>query len=174
MTGRIRLAILILLCLAGLTGCTSRYYYGQRGTFDASDLAGIWQADYSQYDLAGTYAPRSGIEIITLRMDGTFQQSFSGTYISQCGDWWLESRWILHLAGARLFLYGAAGGAYTVDCEGNSVELDGTELLLCARLKPSAPGGIVLQHLTIGDPDAPKVIEFRRIANTMPTNAQAH
>jgi len=172
--------ILLLLCSGSMMTCVVVENLSPPKSFVPSDLAGTWQADYDQYDIPdGLSMGRvHGVETITLRTDGTYQQVFSGVYTGPWNKWWLEDGWILHLRGARLFIMGIKAAEYFAqgeaeahweDCLGREIELDGTELILCAKPDPNAPGGIILEHLPVGDPDSPEIVEFHRIAAPVPT-----
>jgi len=172
--------LLVLLCGGGMITCVAVSVLSPPRTFAPSDLVGTWQVDYDQYDIPDGLSEGRvhGVETITLRANGAYQQVFSGVYTGPWNKWWLEDGWILHLQGARLFIMGikaaeyfarGEAGAHVQGCSGKYIELDGTELILCAKPDPDAPGGIILEHLPVGDPDSPEIVEFHRIVAPVPT-----
>ncbi|MCB9132121.1 MAG: hypothetical protein H6647_14460 [Anaerolineales bacterium] len=143
------------------------------------DVVGTWQADYSQFAVPDIVLPLGfsfvkGIETVILESDGTFQQTFSGdTEETTHGVWTLEDGDILHLKGAKVYVYGlqfaerlASGQARAsgYDCHGQPIEVSGSDLVLCVRPNPNVPGGATLQHLEVGDPDSPEIVNFYRIS----------
>lgn len=167
----------LALCggLAFLGGplCVGLVFQDSPQTFEASDLVGTWRADYSQYDVPdpNTLGSVRGVETITLQADGTYQQAFGDVYTGPWNQWRLESGHTLHLEGARLFIFfGTEGHGLAVadDCAGKRIELDGSELILCAQSKWGEPSGVVLQHLPAGDPDSPEIVEFHRVSVPTP------
>jgi hypothetical protein len=145
--------------------------------FTLEEVSDTWQADYSRYevpDMSQLGKPMRGVETIILAPDGTFKQTFSGNgnELAQ-GTWTLEDDDILHLRGARVYIYGLqfadslAGGkarAIVTDCHGKQMEINGSELILCVRPDRNTPGSVVLQHLEAGDPDAPITVTFYRVS----------
>lgn len=157
---------------------------GSQQSFTREDLTGVWQADYSRYDLLDSSELQHllddppaiktvrGIETITLAPDGTFEQRFESETgsVSLAGIWTVEGN-VVHLEDGKLFVYGlttaenlAQGKAvyHTVDCEGRDVQIVLSELALCIQRDRKVPGGVVLQHLPVGDPDAPEYVTFYR------------
>lgn len=136
-----------------------------------NDLLGTWEANYASYDVLDfdTFGFVSGIERLSLMSDGFYRQYFDNELVAQ-GTWELDSNHMLHLYGAKIFIYGKKWAsefsqdnvrAFTFDCEGDKIELDGSELILC--VKKMSSGDIVLRHLEIGDPDSPVYITFERV-----------
>ena len=162
----------------------------QRQPFTRQDIAGAWQANYSRYTLPDIGKLQrlleeppliemlQGFETIVLGPDGVFQQSFEleGELVSNTGTWEVEGS-VAHLRGGKLYVYGLSAAEnlaqgkvayHTVDCDGREIELDLlSELMLCIRPDRKAPGGLVLQHLPVGDPDAPEVVTFYRLATAV-------
>lgn len=164
------LLLLLTTSCGGLGGLLKR-----EQVFTAKEVLGVWQADYARYEVPDM--PRlgqniQGVETIVLTADGTFQQFFTGERNElTLGTWALESGNVLHLKGARIYIYGlefvdswivGKGRAMVTDCHGKKTELNGSELILCVRPDRNAPGGVVLQHLEAGDPDAPITVTFYR------------
>ncbi|MBM4460526.1 MAG: hypothetical protein FJ011_22675 [Chloroflexi bacterium] len=172
---RVVLMIGVLACplMLVLASC-SRLLERQR-IFTVEEIAGTWQADYSRYgvpDMSQLGKPMRGIETVILELNGTFRQSFSGNgnELTQ-GAWTLENGDTLHLRGARIYIYGLEfaealarreARAIANDCHGKNVEINGSKLILCVKPDRNAPGGIVLEHLEAGDPDAPQIVTFYR------------
>ena len=151
----------------------------RRPTLTPVDVVGTWQADYSKSAVPEVSVPTgldfiNGIETVTLESDGTFQQTFKGeTEESTYGVWTLEDGDILHLKGAKVYVYGlqfaerlASGQARAsvYDCHGQPIEVNGSELMLCVSPDRNTPGGLALQHLEIGDPDSPEIVKFHRMS----------
>lgn len=150
---------------------------GHQRAFQPDDVVGTWIANYSQYtvpELSLSSSPGfvSGKETVILDSDGSFRQTFD-TETSTTGSWTIINGDVLHLQGAKTYVYGlqfaerlASGDARAVvyDCHGQQIEISQSELLLCIRPEQNAPGGIVLQHLGVGDPDSPEVVPFFRIS----------
>lgn len=163
------------LCFLLLIGSCSRLP-GQQQTFTSDDIIGTWQADYSQYDLLDYRMLGKtvrGLDTIILEPNGIYRQDFQSDdrIISSQGQWQLEGGSVLHLKGGKLFIYGqelaesmakGTGKWHTVDCFGHETDVDASELQLCVRADRSSPGGIILQHLQAGDPDAPITVTFYR------------
>ena len=135
------------------------------------DLFGVWFADYSQYHTiySSTFAPMDFTEKIVLKSDSTYQQfvdaeevaAGSWRYDSSTGAVFLDGAMILNEGklAAEQFASGQRGGMF-IGCDNGLVEVDGSELILCATHDERL--GIVLNHLGIGDPDSPFVITLNR------------
>ena len=147
------------------------------------DLVGTWMADYSQYDVS---LPRAK-ETLILNANGTFEQIFEATMgrrRSVAGKWSTEEMddaWTrVYLVGASYYLQGISV-AKDPDFEmsawdpvlshhvptGNKsglVILYATRLLLDSTYNSQIPcgkkGDVILQHLPIGDLDAPTWVTF--------------
>ena len=170
-----KIAVFFLLGVIGLT-CVG---VPRRKVYEASDFVGTWRAIYQ--DVESMSGSVSGVETIALKADGTYQQTFEGergyVYTSPWNKWWLESGRILHLEGGRFYPLGikdaedlASGrlGASLINPIGERVELDGTEIVLYASGYSDAPGGVVLEHLAVGDPDSPNIVRFYRVTTLVP------
>lgn len=165
-----KIAMCFLLGIIGLA-CVG---VPRRKVYEVSDFVGTWRAIYQ--DVGFDHV--SGVETITLKADGTYQQTFEGergyVYTSPWNKWWLEeSGRILHLEGGRFYPLGiqdakdlASGrlGASLISPTGERIELDSTEIVLYAWGYSDAPGGVVLEHLAVGDPDSPEIVRFYRVA----------
>lgn len=150
-------------------------------SFTVEDVAGTWQADYSRYDLPylggdqiralltrqpPTIEQVRGIETISLSPDGTFGQRFDSPsgLIETVGTWVIDADGV-HLHGATFLPYGPDAWGYGSgpDCrDRRTITLGPGEVLLCVKSDPNAPGGVVMQHLPVGDPDAPEHVTFYR------------
>jgi len=158
----------------------------QGQSFTRQDIVGAWQADYTHYTLLDigklqhllaeppAIEMLRGFETIVLGLDGVFQQRWEleGESASTAGTWGIDGS-VVHLRGGKLYIYGlsaaeklAQGRAtyQTVNCEGREAAVDPAELVLCIRLDRKAPGGVILQHLPVGDPDAPEIVTFYRVS----------
>lgn len=135
-------------------------------------LAGVWT---TTYEGIGPFRV-SGVETLALRSDGTYQQTYeNGSYVykSSWNPWWVEDGWIIHLMHGRFYLYGvtwaedfATSGTEVHFMDGTA--LDGTEIILFARPDSDIPGRLLLEHLAVGDPDSPDVVQFRRVSTRIP------
>lgn len=139
---------------------------------EASDLVGTWKAVYR--DIGFEHA--SGIETLVLRSDGTYQQTYQDgrgyAYTSPWYEWWLDESSIVHLDRGRFYLNGiveaemlAEGDALITYPE---VTLDGTEIILYVWRDANAPGGLVLEHLPVGDGDSPDIVQFYQESTLIP------
>lgn len=170
------LALHLLLCLLLLLVASCAGPLKPRHKFAPGEIVGTWQADYSRYELPDFYElgkTVQGLEIIVLKPSADFQQDFQvdNNIVSTTGNWEVQSDSVLHLKGGKYFVYGprmaesiaqGTGKLHTVDCFGHETDIDVSELQLCIRVNRNAPGGIVLEHLEAGDPDAPQIVTFYR------------
>ncbi len=149
-------------------------------TFTPEELVGTWRAEYKNFrnfDIEVT-----GVETITLKADGTFQQIYDDgkgyKHTSLWNKWRLERGRDLYLKGGRFYALGiekaegyARGGILEVIAPGNRrIELNG-EIVLFLGPTSLAPGGAVLISPPVSDLDAPKYAEFYRVLTptTTPT-----
>lgn len=143
-----------------------------RKVLEPGALAGVWTATYQNI---GPFRV-SGVETLTLRADSTYQQTYeNGSYVysSSWSPWWIEDGWIIHLVGGRFYLHGVSVAHKLENGEAsmrftNEVVLDGTGIILFARPDPDAPDQLVLEHLPVGDPDSPDLVQFRRVSTQTP------
>jgi len=142
------------------------------------DLVGRWVANYSQYSQVGIH---NAMETIIIHADGTFIQEFqtgTGRREENSGQWRAEEvskYWTrMHLDGATYYLDGlhvAGDPNYRFDAwddvSNQHVRITGGQgmvILYATRLllKSQSPCGreydLVLQHLPIGDLDAPEYV----------------
>ena len=165
--------------LPGLVGTLHDVKRGAWMTFEAAELVGTWEATYER---VGNHLV-SGVEILTLKADGTYQQTFRGedayVYASPWYKWWLEDGRVIHLERGRFYPAGITwaedlekGDAvvYTYDWRGKEIRLDGTKIMLYAWPAPDVPGGVILKHLPVGDPDAPDYVQFHRVSKRVPVS----
>ena len=131
-----------------------------------NSVSGTWETVFDD-SISGVPA---GKETITLRPDGTFTQRFN-KYPTLSGTWSLHPGSVLRLSGAKDYTAGveaanriAEGGSvrHVLGCLGQPLVLKGADLLLCAGTSHEPPLRFVIFHLPVGDPDAPKYIEFQR------------
>ncbi len=166
--------LLLLFGIAFLSIACNEFWPGGTATqaINSDDLFGTWQADYSEYEIfnSHTFDFVSGIEQLSFMTDGSYSQYFDDELVAQ-GKWNLDSNQVLHLHNAKISIYGEEAAlkfsqtnarAFTFDCKGDRIELDGSELILCAKQKLS--NDIILQHLEVGDPDSPIYITFQRVS----------
>ncbi len=175
--------LLGLICLLVLTAC-DRIIPSRPISPEA--LTGDWRCDYN--GLGDLGEPLIGTEIITFRDDGTYQQMYRDgrgySYTSGWSRWRLESLpnglQQVHLDKARFY---PAGVQFAEDLEagrvgismwdpatGRNFDLRG-EAILNVVARSSAPGGYELDHLPVGDLDAPTFLAFRRVTGGREINA---
>ena len=169
--------ILVVACQTTLENESSPIGY--------SDLVGTWTADYRQYDVS---LPR-GKETLILGTNGTFEQIFETTMGRRrivTGKWSTEEiddAWIrIYLVGASYYLEGILAAKspdfgveawdpvlrhhVSIGNKSGFVILYATRLLWDSEYDSKIPcgekGEIVLQHLPIGDLDAPTWVTFCR------------
>ena len=163
--GSFFLILLIGLIPPGLVGTLQDIKRGAWTTFEATELVGTWEATYED---VGPFLV-SGVETLTLRVDGTYQQVFRGeggyVYTSPWYKWWLEDGRLIHLEHVRFY---PDGITWAEAPEGRT--LAGKEIVLYVWPDPGAPGGMILEHLPIGDPDAPDYVQFHRVATPVPVS----
>ena len=174
-------AALAAVCVVVQVLLASCFAPAPQRSFTVDDVAGTWQADYSRYDLPylggdqirvlltrqpPTIEQVRGIETISLSPDGTFGQRFDSPSgpIETVGTWVIDADGV-HLHGATFLPYGPDAWGYGSgpDCrDRRTITLGPGEVLLCVKSDPNAPGGVVMQHLPVGDPDAPEHVTFYR------------
>lgn len=163
---------LVVIGLPTLFGFVDEVKRGALTPFKADDLVGTWSVNYEDVG----FHRASGAEIITLRHDGTYQQVFKDgegyVYTSPWYKWWLEGGRVVHLEQGRFYLNGivraemlARGDAEIAYPE---ITLDGTEIILYALHDSSALGGVILEHLPVGDGDSPDIVQFHRVSTSVP------
>jgi len=156
-----------------------------------SDLIGEWTADYSRYNREprGVTLP-NGEETLVLRADGTFEQDFQaaiGYHRKVSGKWRAEKidyiGWTrIYLNGAIYYLEGLPAARdpsfgvaawdpivhqyVSIGNRPGVVILYARRLLWDSKYDSKIPCGrkydIILQHLPIGDLDAPTWVTFCR------------
>lgn len=173
---RTKVSVFNLVLLFGISflsiACNEFWAGPATQVISSDDLLGTWQADYSLYKVfnSHTFDFVSGIERLSFMPDGSYSQYFDDELVAQ-GKWNLDSNHVLHLHKAKILIYGEEAAlefsqnnarAFTSDCRGDRIELDGSELVLCVKQKEA--NDIVLQHLEVGDPDLPVYITFQRVS----------
>ncbi len=152
--------------------------YNPFRVIEPSDLVGTWRAVYDvhEYDRACWFLV-TGVETLTLRADGTYQQVYNDgqgyTYTSPWNKWHFNGR-TLHLEGGRFYPLGiedaeklANGQLYYYsddDGTGRPLELDSTTGVIL-HAWPSHGGEIILQYPPVCDLDAPLYVEFHLVAS---------
>jgi len=182
-------SLIMLLMVAFISGaCTVAVE--EVSPIEYNDLIGKWTADYSQYS-DSLSLPKGGKETLVLRKDGSFEQHFEksmGIPFQEniSGKWSIEridDEWIrIYLNGAMYYLEGISaakdptfGIAAWDPILGRHVSIgnrSGIVILYATRLSSDSeynsriPCGkkneVVLQHLPIGDLDAPTWVIFCR------------
>ena len=151
---------------------------------EASDLVGTWRADYDEdYFGRRCWYTVTGVETVSLRTDGTYQQVYDDgrgyVYTSPWNSWYLEDRKgsaILHLEGGRFYPLGtefaealADGSSHyhsDDDGTGKPLDLDATEVILHVRTKS---GQRSLEYPPVCDLDSPAIVNFYLVATPVPT-----
>ncbi len=161
------LSLTLLAIWLMLSGCSAIFSAPSR----SDDLVGVWIADYSRYHIVDTTSSEfmDFTEKITLKSDYTFQQFVDDKEVAT-GAWhydpsthtvFLDGAMILNEGklDAELFASHKMKGMF-IGCDGKLIEVDGSQLILCATRDPHFK--VILQHLGVGDPDAPLIITFTR------------
>jgi hypothetical protein len=140
-----------------------------------ADLVGTWKADYSQ---SAANVDPSGVEIIVLKNDGTYQQTYTDNsgviYQSHWLNWSLDEDKVVHLESGLWFPLGvreareaAQGAVLSIPIQGTRVEVNlGREVLLLVSIQHDH---ILLSHLSITDPDSLGTVYFERVTVLPPT-----
>lgn len=184
MTTRFRLHVTMCIVIAlSVAGCCPKATFKH---LEPPDLLGTWRADYDeQYYRSRCWYTVSGVERLTLRADGTYQQVYDDgkgyLYTSPWNRWYLEDHRgsaVLRLEGARFYPLGIEDAEkmakgelvyQAIDYTGASVDLDGTEVLLYVYVGTGTPGGMQLRHLEVCDPDSPAIVDFYLESTPPPT-----
>jgi hypothetical protein len=164
--------LVIVVGLPVLLGFLNNVKRGVLTEFEAADLVGTWKAAYE--DIGFHHV--SGVEVLTLRADGTYQQTYKDgkgyVYTSPWYKWRLENGRVIHLEHGRFYLHGIAwaesfeNSGTNIDFDG--ITLNGTEIVLYAWRDSSALGGVILEHLPVGDGDSPDIVQFHRVSTPVP------
>ncbi|NIQ82575.1 MAG: hypothetical protein GTN93_31755 [Anaerolineae bacterium] len=173
---------LSVLVAATIASCCGRWVasYG----LEASDLVGTWSADYEASFGRRCWYRMTGVETLTLRADGTYQQIYDDgrgyVYVSPWNRWRLEEdrgASILHLEGGRFYPLGKEWAEALAerswqyhsddDGRGQPLDLDGTEVILHVR---SRSGERSLEYPPVCDLDAPVIVNFRLVASPAATS----
>jgi len=154
-------------------------------TFTPSEHVGTWRADYTgteNFDIKLT-----GVETLTLRADGTYQQIYDDgrgyVYASLWNKWYVKPKErLLYLESGRLYPLGVKeaerrarnprGAALCTyppySSMDKNIEIDCTDAVLYILSEPSAQGGLILVYPEVGDPDDPEYVKFYLVATPMP------
>lgn len=164
---------LLLVLISILVGCQSSQ--AKLADIQESDLVGTWRANYSE---SNADVDPTGVEIIILRPDGTYQQMYKDgngyMYESPWYKWYMDADKLIHLEGGRWYPRGAReaekltnGAIESIVVRGKRVEVDLAEetLLIVYNFIGEE---IVLGHLHIGDPDGFGTVYFHRIDTITP------
>lgn len=165
---------LLVLALVTVTSCLrGQAFSDPPPTFRDGDLVGVWKAEYKGYGARGVV---KGIETLTLRGDGTYQQVYDGGSGNvQTGPW--NRWWVEHFSdgGVRLWLErgrfypqeidtGGSGAYFTRDDgTGHMLNLFGGRAVLIVQVRSDDPEEIRLVYPPVGDPDSPVVVTFQRV-----------
>jgi hypothetical protein len=181
--GWLRWTILALV-LSGVVGCRTVDAVNPFKTFTPGDLVGTWRTEYTGIEYFAWDGTRklAGVETLTLRADGTYQQIYDDgmgyKYTSPWNKWRLERGYILHLAGGRFYGLGirdaesyAHGADLTVRGPGNEkMELIGEMVFFV--YPASSKGGaaqLVSPPIPLTDPDTPTTVLLYRVSTVAPT-----
>lgn len=152
-------------------------------TFTPSEHAGVWQADYTGMRCVDIQL--TGVETLTLRADGTYQQIYDDgkgyVYRSSWNKWYLNSEGrILHLKNGRIYSLGIREAEKRARARGalcsyipesifeKDITIECTDAILYVIPEPDAEGGLVLQYPAC-HPDDIKRVEFYLAATPVPT-----
>jgi len=179
--------LMVILLVAFFTAC-SLAPEEEIPPIERDNLIGTWTADYSHYNREprGVTLP-DGKETLVLRADGTFEQDFqavTGFHRKVLGKWESENvktdryRMRIHLYGAMYYLEGLSAATdpnfgatmwdpivhqyVSIGSKSGVVILYATRLLWKSQSPCGRKYDLVLQHLPIGDLDAPTWVTFYR------------
>jgi hypothetical protein len=152
-----------------------------------SNLTGIWRAEYDEreFRMGGCIDIPTGVETLTLRADGTYQQVYDDgkgyVHTSTWNNWYQDDsggRAVLHLEGGRFYPLGIkraeslSRGPWVYTDEngygwGRSLELNSTEVVLFVThhwyiLKDEHE--VTLDYPLVCDPDSPVYVTFYLVA----------
>lgn len=179
-------AILVALVWTSVASCAG-VELSEGRVFTPPELVGTWRANYAgiEYGAHDGIRRLTGAETLILRADGRYQQIYDDgkgyTYTSSWNKWYLESGRVLHLENGRIYPLGIAEAEKRAQSRGaicsylsqipgkGIIEVNCTEALLYVFGNSVAPGSAVLEHLQVGDPDAPKVVVFYRVSTLVAT-----
>lgn len=159
-------------------------------TFTPSELVGTWRADYAGVEYSGTYSriKLTGVETLTLRADGTYQQIYNDgkgyLYISPWNKWRLDSKEsFLYLESGRAYYLGIEdaertaknppGKAMCTYLRNERIDVDCADVIF--QVLPASMATnltdkrVVLESSELGDPDDPEYVRFYLIATPVPT-----
>jgi hypothetical protein len=183
------MCVLAMLSTAACSCCAGASYFNPFRVIGPSDLVGTWRADYDKYDFSGRcrYVV-TGVETLTLRADGTYQQVYDDgrgyVYTSPWKKWYLESRrggGILHLEDGWFYSLGirdaeklASGRLFwhtDDDGTGHPLDLDSTTgIILHVWPRSQREGEVVLKYPPACGLDLPVIaVELYRVATPAPT-----
>jgi hypothetical protein len=158
----------LAICCAGSTG----------PALDSAELEDVWVADYDRRDFeqSGCFAIPTGTETITLRADGTYQQTYEDEYgyvfTSTWNNWYLgysAGRHVIHLEGGRFYPLGIEDAEALAEGRliytnygvwGDPLQLDGTEVVLYVGFNSHASREMYLYYPPVCDLDSPVTVEF--------------
>lgn len=144
---------------------------------EPSDLIGTWRAEYN-HRYEGIQV--TGVETLTLRADGMYQQVYNDgkgyVYTSPWNRWHLDGR-VLHLEGGRFYPLGiehaeklANGRLFYYsddDGTGRPLVLDSTTgIILHAWPRSERERGVILKYPPVSEVI---IVEFHRVATPVPT-----
>lgn len=169
---------LSVLVAATIVSCCGRWLASY--DLEASDLVGTWSADYEAAFGKRCWYRMTGVETLTLRADGTYQQVYDDgrgyVYVSPWNRWHLKDdrgASILHLEEGRFYPLGIEWAEalaerswqYHADDDGRGqpLDLDGTEAILFVRASAQRPGGVYFLYPPVCAPDVPVYVEFHRV-----------
>jgi len=174
MVTRLANRLVSLMVSAALLAACSPTRIDWRGVTD-SNLIGTWRADYSQ---SNARVDKSGVEMVTLLADHTYQQSYhDGTgyrYESPWNSWYLDKDGLLHLEGGIWFALGVGeavkahqGNVEAITLHGKYVTINlSKEIVLVVD---DYKGQLGLESLPIAPLDEPGTVLFFR-ASPLATN----
>lgn len=176
------MAVVMVLCWIGIVACGGGGVTDFFKTSTPSELVGTWRAQYTgiqNFDIKLT-----GVETLTLRVDGTYQQIYDDDkgymYTSPWNSWHLDSKeGRLYLESGRAYYLGTKeaeqraknrrGAAICTYLRNERVDVDCADVILFTYHDSSVRGGVVLESPELGDPDDPEYVRFYLIATPVPT-----
>ncbi len=158
---------------------------------ETSDLVGTWRADYDEYFRGHSwscYGRATGVETLTLRADGTYQQVYdNGKGYAYTSSWneWRQQYNRIHLAGGRFYALGIEDATKLAsgqliwhtddDGTGHPLDLDSTTGITL-HVTPrwyvfTNEREVTLDYPPVCDLDSPVIVEFHRVVTPVLTPA---
>ncbi len=186
-----RMILCILIGIGATICCCCAGLSTHSRQFAPSDLAGTWRAEYdiNEYKKRGCWIEATGVETLTLKADGTYQQIYDDgkgyVYISPWNRWHLKmdrGYVYVYLEGGRFYPLGiedaeklASGKLFFYsddDGTGRPFELDSTTGIFLLRSASwyifTGEYEVTLNYPPVCDLDSPVIVKFYPVSPSPP------